>query len=94
MTLTHLAALALLLASIADTVTTWRFLASGRGREANPIVRWLIDHAGRAWPALKALPILPALWAAWHYPHDPRLALVLGGLAVVYGVVSWRNGRL
>ncbi|XKE45765.1 DUF5658 family protein [Halomonas organivorans] len=94
MTLTHLAALALLLASLADTVTTWRFLASGRGREANPVVRWLIEHTGRAWPVIKTLPILPALWAAWHYSHDMRLALVLGGLAVVYGLVAWRNGRL
>ncbi|MFG6139522.1 DUF5658 family protein [Halomonas sp. B23F22_10] len=92
-TLATIAAILLLIASLADTITTIGALKRG-GIEANPVVAWMIEHAGRAWPILKALPLAPALWLAWQHPHDLRLALVLGGLAVVYGVVAWRNAQL
>lgn len=91
--MTYLAAALLVLASLGDAVTTTAALRRG-AREANPLIGWLMQATGRAWPLFKLLPLAPALLAAWHYPHELRLALVLVAMALLYAVVAWRNHRL
>lgn len=54
----------------------------------------MIEHTGQAWPIVKALPLAPAMWLAWHYPDNMRLAIALGVMAVVYGVVAERNTQV
>lgn len=93
MTPTLLAAIALMAASLADAATT--VAALGRGaREANPVIRWLMDKLGPGWVPIKLAPAAWACWLAWQHPHDDRLMMLLAVLAVVYAGVSVHNHRL
>ncbi|MDY7116606.1 DUF5658 family protein [Halomonas sp. SSL-5] len=93
MTPTLIAAVTMALAALADTVTTVGALRRG-AREANPVLRWLMDKLGPGWVPVKLAPVAWAGWAAWQYPHDVRLALVLAALSAVYAGVAVHNHRL
>jgi len=90
---TTIAAVLLLIASIVDTITTIGALKRG-GIEANPVVAWMIERLGKAWPVAKATPLAPAMWLVWRYPDDMRLAIALAVMAAVYGLVAWRNTQV
>jgi len=90
MTLTDWAALAMIALQVADVVTTIGALDRPGVREANPVIRWLMDRLGRAWWAPKialAAAVTYGLWAA-----DAGVALALVG--AVYAVIVAQNYKL
>lgn len=76
-----------LLLQVVDVWTTNRILAR-RGRELNPLVRWLIRHLGRWWWISKA----PVLALFFLEPSSFSL-IVVGIIALVYAVVVLHNLR-
>lgn len=89
LTNTALAIAAYVIAQIADVVTTNAAISSGRGREANPVIRRAMALTGRAWPLVKlaisggaAVAILICAGPLWLWP-----------ITAVTGYVAWRNSR-
>ena len=82
--------LAMLVLQIADVVTTLGFLRRG-GREANPVVRWIMTRYGNM-PGLVlkvALAMALTLVAAWY-----GASWSIWALCAVYAVIVWRNTRV
>lgn len=86
----YLAIAAFAAAQIADVMTTSAAIRSGRGREANPVIRWVMQHTGRAWPIVKlaittgsAVVILLYAEPLWLWP-----------VTLLTGAVAWSNSRL
>ncbi len=76
---------------IGDGVSTWLALRSGKGREANPVIRWLMGLIGVA-PSLvlfKALAIALGVMAI----RVEYGAHALAALSAIYGWVLWNNLR-
>lgn len=95
MTWLTLAADALVLASIADAVTTRWGIAGGQLFEANPLMRWATRTLPRAL-AVKAVALVVIGWqvAQLRVAH-PTLALgIVWGAALFSGWLAWRNFRL
>lgn len=85
-----LAIAAYVVAQIADVVTTNAAIRSGRGREANPVIRRVMEITGRAWPMVKlaisggaAVAILIYAGPLWLWP-----------VSAITGYVAWRNSRI
>lgn len=85
----YLALAAYAVAQIADVVTTTRALRSGRGREANPVIRWAMEATGRAWPLVKAV-IVGAAAVGVVTQAGP---LWLWPVTVGTAAVAWWNSR-
>lgn len=89
LTNTYLALGAFVLAQIADIVTTDAAIRSGRGREANPVIRWAMDLTGRAWPLVKLGIAGGSAWLAVHYGGPLWLWPVTG----ITALIAWSNSR-
>ena len=82
-------------AQMADLVSTRTALTSGRGNEANPLMR---PFAGSTWKlatvkALTTAGISAALW--WIHAKHPKVALVVGGLLTVgTSYIAYRNTQV
>lgn len=75
------------LLQLADVWTTLEVLKRG-GREANPIVRYFIEHYG-AKEALIGLKVALAVFLAAVWPHVTWQ--LLAGLNVFFALVVWSN---
>lgn len=76
---------------VGDVVTTNRVLARG-GREANPIMAWVMARLGGYWWLSKVAIILLLGVALWQMPAYPA-TLILIGLNALYLWVIWHNAR-
>lgn len=90
LTNTYLALGAFVLAQIADIVTTDAAIRSGRGREANPVIRWAMERTGRAWPLVKLGIAGFSAGLAVHYGGPLWLWPVTG----ITALVAWSNSRI
>lgn len=79
-----------ILAQLADVVTTNAAIASGRGKEANPVIRRAMDLTGRAWPVVKAAMLAAVAVVVLRYAG----VLWLWPVTVITGFVAWRNSRV
>lgn len=86
--MTHLVALLLIVGSAADNYTTHRAL-SGGAREANPIMRWVLERIGLVPMVLTRFAIGCGL-AAWVYV-DSRLTIPGAVFGMLYCIVAFRN---
>lgn len=77
----------LIVLQLADVLTTWYVIRAG-GREANPIMVWLIDRIG-FWPAFGVMKAA-VIWLAWLTVETPVPLL----LSVLYLVVVINNLRV
>lgn len=77
----------LIVLQLLDVLTTWHAMRAG-GREANPLMDWLISRLG-FWPAFGAMKAL-LIWAAWWAIDTPAPAV----LCVLYLVVVINNLRV
>ncbi len=93
MTLTIIAAIALVISSLADALTTIKALQRG-AVETNPIIKFLMDKVGLFWVPIKLIPAGTLLYAAYLYPHDERLMLLCAVLSTVTSLIAIRNSRL
>ena len=76
---------ALLLLQVGDCATSVRGISSGRGREANPVVRRLIDRTGiRLGLIIAKLPVVAAAMAMWWQGYDVALLLTVAAYAAVF----------
>lgn len=69
---------------VGDAATTCHIIETGIGREANPIMRWLIGRAGLVVSFVSVKSAL--IWIAWNYwiQHPMLLAaMCLGYVAVL-----------
>jgi len=89
MTYLNIALAVFVIAQIADVISTNLALSRGH-REANPVIRWVMDHTGKAWPIFKLL-VSGAGAAAFYYAG---LALPLLAFGVVVGLVALRNFKI
>lgn len=80
------ALIAYALAQLADVVTTLRFLQRG-GREANPVIAWLMDRLGRGWIVAKLAMGGGAAWLA----HDAGMVWLIWALAGLVALIAARN---
>jgi len=88
--MTALIAVAIVLLGLADVVTTALVLDRG-GKEANPLMRWLMDKLGNGWMVVKlALHIFVAA-LVWEIP-----AFLYGGFVFValYALIVGNNFRV
>ena len=76
------------LAQLADVYTTERALRAG-AREANPVVKWLMEKLGRGWIVAKLLIASLALAIFLHF--DSLLGIWVA--VVVTAWVAWHNMR-
>lgn len=87
------AALAVLLATlqIFDYVSTVKALESGKGVEANPLVKWFMDKMGvrQGLAVLKGVGI-----AAAFYLYSIQSVIGLGVLIALYGYIVVNNFRI
>ena len=77
------------LLQVLDVITTNGALANG-AREANPIVKAMMDRFGRAWWVPKIIGAGLLLYAAWLH-SSPLTTIALGILAVWYSKVVLGN---
>lgn len=84
------AILAMVLAQLADVVTTLRGLKPGF-REGNPVIAWAMARLGpHGWIAFKAAVAgVATLYFWWVGLWWPIL-----GIAAITGAVAWRNHRI
>lgn len=88
-TMYHAAIALLIVGSAADSLTTWRALSGGKAREANPIMRWLLERIGLVPMVLLRFALGCALAAAvWAMPELSLIGLVFG---MIYCLVAFRN---
>jgi hypothetical protein len=76
---------------IFDYVSTIKALESGKGIEANPLVRWFMDKLGtrQGLAALKALGIAVAFFL-----YSTGSIIGIGLLVALYGYVVFNNFRI
>lgn len=89
----HIAAFALMcLLQVGDVISTIRFLRAGK-REANPLIRWLMDKIG-VWPTM-ILKLAATFAAAWVLCFAvPEYLWLMAPLCAVYAYTVWRNWRV
>lgn len=87
--MTHLVALLLIVGSAADSFTTYRALSGSNDREANPIMRWVLERIGLVPMVLTRFAIGCGL-AAWVYV-DSRLTIPGAVFGMLYCIVAFRN---
>ena len=82
--------LILLVLQFADFFTTKNALESGKGREANPVMRWVIEKWGTT--GLLFSKVVIAVPLLYYYSLIPVWAILV--VIVGYGYVVWNNWRI
>ena len=73
-----------------DIVSTTKALKSGVTREANPVVRWMMDRFGRGWIVLMVVVSGGAAFLLWKTGFE----LGIWAMAALTAWVAYRNMRL
>jgi len=84
-----------LMTQAGDFYTTWRVLQLPNRKEANPVVKWVMDRIGvvGALILLKGLIVVVIGAALWFYP-DPIVQITVILVSVGYGWVISNNVKL
>ncbi|WP_081285260.1 DUF5658 family protein [Tritonibacter mobilis] len=83
------ALIAFALAQLADIVSTTKALKSSDTREANPVVRWMMDRFGRGWIILKVVVSGGAAFLLWKTGFE----FGIWAMAALTAWVAYRNMR-
>lgn len=81
----------LVLLQAGDVYTTNRILANG-GREANPVIAWVMGKLGRYWWLSKVAVMLPIALLVWLSPGYHTLMALLF-MVILYLWVVWHNSQ-
>ena len=75
---------------IGDATSTYIFLRNNI-REANPILRWCIDHLGHGWIVVKLGLAAGIGYILWRIGPQAASIAVLVGINAAYAYAIWRN---
>lgn len=78
----------LILLQIADGMTTFYALWGGKGREANPVVNWVIEKIGLI-PGLIVVKSVGVVLAVWVYNLDGFMVLL--AMTILYAYIVHNN---